>query len=67
MLALILTAAAVPLASALALRDVSAPYSFPSLKGCPVATEYSCENTTAVKNTCCTSTPGGLVLVTSFW
>ncbi|KAF7793435.1 hypothetical protein EIP86_004547 [Pleurotus ostreatoroseus] len=28
---------------------------------------YSCENTTAIKDTCCSPTPGGLVLSTQFW
>jgi len=28
---------------------------------------FSCENTTAIKDTCCSPTPGGLVLQTQFW
>ena len=28
---------------------------------------YSCENTTEITNTCCSPTPGGLVLQTQFW
>ncbi|KAK0481652.1 ribonuclease T2 [Armillaria novae-zelandiae] len=28
---------------------------------------FSCENTTVIANTCCSPTPGGLVLVTQFW
>ncbi|THH33438.1 hypothetical protein EUX98_g792 [Antrodiella citrinella] len=42
--------------------------SFPNLTAC--ASEpaiYSCENTTAIQNTCCSPTPGGLVLQTQFW
>ncbi|PVF97515.1 ribonuclease T2 [Serendipita vermifera] len=27
----------------------------------------SCQNTTAIENTCCTPTPGGLILQTQFW
>ncbi|KAF9643850.1 ribonuclease T2 [Thelephora ganbajun] len=35
---------------------------------CPSAPSfYSCENTTPIGNTCCSPTPGGLVLVTQFW
>lgn len=44
------------------------PNTFPSLKGCldePMF--YSCENTTTIENTCCSPTPGGLVLQTQFW
>ncbi|KAK7465340.1 hypothetical protein VKT23_005319 [Stygiomarasmius scandens] len=28
---------------------------------------FSCENTTVIENTCCSPTPGGLVLQTQFW
>lgn len=28
---------------------------------------FSCENVTTIKNTCCSPTPGGLVLQTQFW
>lgn len=48
-------------ARALAPRDISPALVVPKLAGCPVATEYSCENTTAIANTCCSPTPGGLV------
>ena len=37
------------------------PQTFPNLQEClaePLT--YSCENTTAIKNTCCSPTPGGL-------
>lgn len=58
----------VPIAAGLAIRDTSpAPYTFSNLSGCPTEPVYSCENTTAIANTCCSPTPGGLVLVTSFW
>ncbi|KAI0068169.1 ribonuclease T2 [Artomyces pyxidatus] len=46
----------------------SVPNTFPSIAAC--ATEpsvFSCENTTAIQNTCCSPTPGGLVLQTQFW
>ena len=46
----------------------SVPYTYPNLKACvngPLT--YSCENTTAIQNTCCSPTPGGLVLQTQFW
>ena len=40
----------------------------PNLSACSSAGSfYSCENTTAIKNTCCSPTPGGLVLFTQFW
>ncbi|TFY79451.1 hypothetical protein EWM64_g4563 [Hericium alpestre] len=44
------------------------PDTFPDIAACvgqPL--EYSCENTTTIKNTCCSPTPGGLVLQTQFW
>lgn len=37
------------------------PNTFPNLQAClaePLT--YSCENTTAIQNTCCSPTPGGL-------
>lgn len=40
----------------------------PSLSACvsqPLF--YSCENTSAITNTCCSPTPGGLVLQRQFW
>lgn len=40
----------------------------PDLSACSSADSfYSCENTTVIKNTCCSPTPGGLVLFTQFW
>ncbi|KAF9527714.1 ribonuclease T2 [Crepidotus variabilis] len=42
--------------------------SFPDLTSCLTQPGlYSCENTTAIQNTCCSPTPGGLVLQTQFW
>nr|VWO96755.1 Ribonuclease T2 [Ganoderma boninense] len=57
----------------LAVQGVSAsffdlPNTYPNITACasePIA--YSCENTTAIQNTCCSPTPGGLVLQTQFW
>ncbi|KAI0052543.1 ribonuclease T2 [Auriscalpium vulgare] len=49
-------------------RGFSLPNTFPSIAAC--ANEpftFSCENTTAIQNTCCSPTPGGLVLQTQFW
>ncbi|KAH0590994.1 hypothetical protein H2248_001106 [Termitomyces sp. 'cryptogamus'] len=44
------------------------PNTFPSLLSCssqvPV---FSCENASLIQNTCCSPTPGGLVLATQFW
>lgn len=42
--------------------------SFPSLLSCASEERiFSCENTAPIKNTCCSPTPGGLVLATQFW
>ncbi|KIY69142.1 ribonuclease T2 [Cylindrobasidium torrendii FP15055 ss-10] len=53
---------------AVAVRAANLLSTAPSLLSClsqePV---YSCENTTAIANTCCSPTPGGLVLQTQFW
>src|SRR5580692_11582820 len=49
-------------------ESFSAPNTFPNLAACvnePLV--FSCENTTAIKNTCCSPTPGGLVLQTQYW
>jgi ribonuclease T2 len=46
----------------------SIPNTFPTIAACakePLAS--SCENTTTIQNTCCSPTPGGLVLQTQFW
>ncbi|KAL0578473.1 hypothetical protein V5O48_003522 [Marasmius crinis-equi] len=41
---------------------------YPDISQCALEPSiYSCENTTAIKNTCCSPTPGGLVLHTQFW
>ena len=51
-------------------HQLAVPNTFPNLTQCLGAnavTEYSCQNTTAIKNTCCSPTPGGLVLQTQFW
>ncbi|KAL4246991.1 RNase T2 family protein, partial [Abortiporus biennis] len=46
----------------------SVPNTFPNLQACAnQPLQYSCENTTAIQNTCCSPTPGGLVLQTQFW
>lgn len=40
----------------------------PNISACALEPlTFSCENKTAIKNTCCTPTPGGLVLQTQFW
>ncbi|KIK70755.1 hypothetical protein GYMLUDRAFT_235173 [Collybiopsis luxurians FD-317 M1] len=41
--------------------------SYPNLTACFEPPTYSCENVTAIKNTCCSPTPGGLLLQTQFW
>ncbi|KAK4705653.1 hypothetical protein P7C70_g556, partial [Phenoliferia sp. Uapishka_3] len=45
-----------------------APSTFSSLAACGAQPAvYSCENTTIIENTCCSPTPGGLVLATQYW
>ncbi|THV07622.1 ribonuclease T2 [Dendrothele bispora CBS 962.96] len=42
--------------------------SIPDLSTCVSQPSFfSCENTTVIENTCCSPTPGGLVLQTQFW
>lgn len=44
------------------------PDTFPAILSCASQPSvYSCENTTPITNTCCSPTPGGLVLATQFW
>lgn len=44
------------------------PNTFPDFKACASQeSTFSCENTTVIENTCCSPTPGGLVLQTQFW
>lgn len=38
-----------------------------SLPSCPPDIPVSCQNTTAVENSCCFNSPGGLLLLTQFW
>lgn len=48
--------------------SIQVPNTFPNLTACvnePLV--FSCENTTAIQNTCCSPTPGGLVLQTQYW
>lgn len=69
--------AAVLLATALVAARASAafesvfplvPNTFPNITACTsVPSFFSCENTTAIQNTCCSPTPGGLVLQTQYW
>ncbi|KAI5121169.1 hypothetical protein M0805_007166 [Coniferiporia weirii] len=61
----LLGAAAVTIVSG---SQVALPDIFPNLAACvnePAI--YSCENTTTIQNTCCSPSPGGLVLQTQFW
>ncbi|GJE85885.1 ribonuclease T2 [Phanerochaete sordida] len=47
---------------------VKLPNTFPNLTAClEQPSFFSCENTTVIENTCCSPTPGGLVLSTQFW
>ncbi|KAJ7631154.1 ribonuclease T2 [Roridomyces roridus] len=46
----------------------SVPSTYPDFTQClDQPSVYSCENTTTIENTCCSPTPGGLVLQTQFW
>ena len=46
-------------------RHLSIPSTYPNLTACASETlQYSCENTTAVRNSCCSVVKGGLVLQT---
>ncbi|KAF9479700.1 ribonuclease T2 [Pholiota conissans] len=48
--------------------QLSIPNTFPQLSACiSESSFFSCENTTTISNTCCSPTPGGLVLQTQFW
>ncbi|KAK0466446.1 ribonuclease T2-like protein [Desarmillaria tabescens] len=45
------------------LQGCSVPATYPNISSCVLQTPtYSCENTTAIANACCSPTPGGLVL-----
>ncbi|KAI0683120.1 ribonuclease T2 [Cytidiella melzeri] len=62
------------IAASVALADFSlpglltVPNTFGNFTSCASQPSvYSCENTTAIENTCCSPTPGGLVLSTQFW
>ena len=66
--ALALVTVAVLLAQGTGASLLSLPSTFPNITACASETSvYSCENTTAIANTCCSPTPGGLVLQTQFW
>lgn len=60
----------VPL-SAIGAFAISGPnpiQTYPSLASCVHQPSFfSCENITAIENTCCSPAPGGLVLATQFW
>ncbi len=43
-------------------------HTYPSIAACAhQPAVWSCENTAPIANTCCSPTPGGLVLATQFW
>lgn len=50
------------------LRDQTSLTNYVNLTACSTENlQYSCENTTAVQNTCCSVAQGGLFLQPSFW
>lgn len=52
----------------LSLRQSVVPNTYPNISACASQPfTFSCENTTTIENTCCSPTPGGLVLQTQFW
>lgn len=56
------------LAPVLVFGYYSPQQTLPDLSSCAhQPSVYSCENTTVIKNTCCSPTPGGLVLQTQYW
>ncbi|KAL1676153.1 ribonuclease T2-like protein [Schizophyllum commune] len=62
---LLSSVAVVSVASA---QNTSLPDTYPDFSACSgTPSFFSCENTTAITNTCCSPTPGGLVLQTQFW
>lgn len=49
-------------------KPYSIPNTWPDLSKCTgLPLQYSCENTTAFANSCCSVAKGGLVLQTQFW
>ncbi|KAJ7596651.1 ribonuclease T2 [Mycena floridula] len=63
-------AVAVVLASAAALSKTTVGVfnSYPNITACAnQVSTFSCENLTRIVDTCCSPTPGGLVLQTQFW
>lgn len=44
------------------------PTTYPNIQACvALPLQYSCENTTALTNSCCNVVKGGLVLQTQYW
>ncbi|KAL9716516.1 hypothetical protein Ac2012v2_000964 [Leucoagaricus gongylophorus] len=49
-------------------HDPMTLHTYPSITSCiHEPAFFSCENVTRIANTCCSPTPGGLVLATQFW
>ncbi|KAF7307101.1 Ribonuclease T2 [Mycena indigotica] len=66
--ALLLAAATTTVLAETLTTQSSVINTFPDFSACAAQPSvFSCENTTAIKNTCCSPTPGGLVLQTQFW
>lgn len=59
------TGAASALAAAFVFADTVSAAGSPV--SCPSNVPQSCHNTSAVANTCCFASPGGLLLQTQFW
>ncbi|PFH50059.1 hypothetical protein AMATHDRAFT_61815 [Amanita thiersii Skay4041] len=48
-------------------RGLSGLFSPRATSECPFANSASCTNTTAISDTCCFESPGGLLLLSQFW
>lgn len=67
-LASIVALLAAPSLASLSGFKFTLPNTLPQIASClSQPATYSCENTTVIQNTCCSPTPGGLVLSTQFW
>ncbi|KAF7303260.1 HST3 protein [Mycena kentingensis (nom. inval.)] len=68
MLSAVFLAAAASTVAAYGGHSSSVISTYPDLRACAAQPSvFSCENTTVIENTCCSPTPGGLVLQTQFW
>lgn len=55
------------LATLTALQTVAGTCTGSDLQSCPSDLPFSCQNSSAVHNSCCFEAPGGTLLQTQFW